>query len=226
MCTTRFGGVSKPPFNSNNLALHVNDNVDDVNANRLALRELLPTNPVWLNQQHTTDVLTLDEKSAAKAVSIADASETSVRKVVCCVMTADCLPILLTDQYGEQVAAIHAGWRGMADGIIEKTLESFNARTSQIYAWLGPAISQKHFEVGQDVFDAFCHHCPTDKLHFTPVKGKYYANLYQLAIARLTRCGVNDISGGEYCTFEQSDLFFSFRREGVTGRMASVIWIE
>jgi len=141
-------------------------------------------------------------------------------------MTADCLPILLTDKQGSQVAAVHAGWRGLCDGIVENAIAAFRCENRDIIAWLGPAIGPSSFEVGQEVVDRFLLHNPSDVCCFTPNNNRYLADIYQLATKRLERAGVIEVSGGEYCTYQQSELFFSYRRDGQTGRMASMIWIE
>lgn len=225
--TTRIGGFSLPPFNSNNLGMHVGDNAAHVLANREKLALQLPNPPHWLDQRHTTSVIEITSLAFQSAIApVADASITKQSNAVCCVMTADCLPILLTDKLGTQVAAIHAGWRGLCDGIIENTVAQFGCPAQDIIAWLGPAIGPHCFEVGQDVFDKFCQHFPADKAFFVAKGDRYLANLYQLARARMKHLGIKKITGGEYCTYSQSDMFFSYRRDGQTGRMASMIWIN
>jgi len=221
--TTRVGGLSQAPFASNNLGQHVGDSSDTVAANRTLLNSYLPSAPIWLDQRHTTTIIDINASTGAH---IADASVTDVKNVVCCVMTADCLPILLTDKQGTQVAAVHAGWRGLCDGIVENAIAAFSCPAREVIAWLGPAIGPNTFEVGQDVVDRFCQRHPSDVCCFEPQNNRYLADIYKLATKRLERAGVTEISGGEYCTYQQSELFFSYRREGQTGRMASMIWIE
>jgi polyphenol oxidase len=185
----------------------------------------LPAEPIWLDQTHTNSAI---EALAENRGKNADASFTREPNRICLVVTADCLPILLCNQAGTEVAAIHAGWRGLAQGIIEATLAKMYSPASHISAWLGPAISKHKFEVGQEVFDAFTQQHPASSTAFTPhIPGKYWADLYALARLRLQGQGVHQIYGGEYCTHTQEDLFFSYRREGAkTGRMATMIWIQ
>ncbi len=224
--TTRVGGVSEAPFYSNNLGMHVGDDVNRVAQNRAKLALELPQLPLWLDQQHTTVVVNNPPEQCSQTAIIADGSFTQLPNTVCCVMTADCLPILLTDKQGTQVAAVHAGWRGLCDGIIENAVAKFSGNPEDILAWFGPAIGPLAFEVGEDVLNQFCHHYPSDKDCFKPHGDRFLANIYQLATNRLNRLGIFDISGGELCTYQQQDLFFSYRREGQTGRMASLIWIN
>jgi len=223
LSTTRVGGLSEAPFASNNLGQHVGDNPETVAANRTLLNSYLPAPPIWLDQRHTTTIIDINTHTGTQ---IADGSVTNTNNVVCCIMTADCLPILLTDKQGSQVAAVHAGWRGLCDGIVENAIAAFSCPAREVIAWLGPAIGPNKFEVGQEVVDRFCQRYPSDKCCFELKNNRYLADLYQLATKRLQRAGVIEVSGGEYCTYQQSELFFSYRREGKTGRMASMIWIE
>lgn len=185
----------------------------------------LPNEPIWINQTHSTIVLeaTLENKDC-----IADATFTTKPHHICAILTADCLPILLCNQQGTYVAAIHAGWRGLANGIIEKTLNTATCPEDTLMAWLGPAISQQKFEVGKDVYDAFTLLHPEAANAFIPQSGnKWLANLYELAKLRLKLNGVSQIYGGDFCTFTQEDLFLSYRRsQADTARMAHLIWIE
>ena len=224
--TLRLGGESTGVFDSWNLALHVGDNPDDVLANRARLyRELnLPHEPVWLNQVHKNNVV-----DAARVVDVADAdgSFTCQSGVVCVVMTADCLPILLTDQDGEHVAAIHAGWRGLANGVIEAALTKISANPGQMMAWLGPAISQAAFEVGEEVRALFLKQNPIYAQAFRnniENNKKWNADLYGLARLRLEKSGVSAVYGGQWCTYNDAQRFYSYRRSGETGRMATLIW--
>jgi len=230
--TIRDGGISGAPFASNNLGLHVGDSPDAVATNRALLRQQLPDEPLWLEQVHSTTIVNGDyavnDDSAVSSANIptADGAITQVANRVMAVMTADCLPLLICDSRGQQVAAVHAGWRGLADGIIEQCIAQFNVPPQNLMVWLGPAIGANAFEVGQDVVDCFVAQRPQDLGCFTEVGDKYLADLYQLARSRLGDLGVRQISGGDYCTYTQEDLFFSYRRDGQTGRMVSVIWIE
>lgn len=225
LITTRLGGVSQAPFDSNNLGSHVGDDPDHVAHNRESLVKNVGHNIVWLNQTHSTEVLTLVQGITPMHVA-ADASFTNDFKTPCCVMTADCLPLLVTNYDGTKVAAIHGGWRGLANGIIENTLSKFEECPSQLMVWLGPAIGPRQFEVGQDVVDAFIDRDIKNENYFIPHGDKYLANIYQLARNILLAGGVTNVSGGDFCTVEQEIEFYSYRRDGQTGRMASLIWIE
>ncbi len=224
--TTRQGGVSQPPFDALNLGMHVGDDPVQVKQNRewLTQQLALPSDPIWLNQIHGIHALCLDHDVSERD---ADASFSFQAERVCIVMTADCLPVLLCDRKGSCVAAVHAGWRGLCNGIIEATLEKLALRSEDVLAWLGPAIGPTAFEVGEEVKDAFVQEYKEDSTAFSPqADGKWTANLYQLAEQRLRRTGVSAIYGGEYCTYNEPERFFSYRREGQTGRLASFIWIE
>lgn len=223
--STRVGGVSTGPYASLNLGAHCGDNADDVEENRRRLfaAAQMPSRPVWLEQVHGNAVLRLTgEPYASKR---ADASWSDTPGTVCAVMTADCLPVLFCNQAGSEVAAAHAGWRGLCDGVLEATLASFNDRPENIMAWLGPAIGPQAFEVGDDVRDAFIAKDSQAASAFRPVGEKYFADIYQLARQRLTTAGVTKIYGGDRCTFTEKDDFFSYRRDRITGRMASFIWL-
>ncbi|THF55169.1 MAG: peptidoglycan editing factor PgeF [Methylophaga nitratireducenticrescens] len=226
LTTTRNGGYSIAPYESLNLGDHVGDDPDCVAANRQRLIEtaLLPTEPLWLKQTHSTDVI---HSSQWRHDIEADAIVSDSTNKVCAVMTADCLPLLITDKSGTQVAAIHAGWRGLQAGIIENTLAKFATHLSEILVWLGPAIGPQAFEVGPEVKAAFVAVDPAAESAFTKAHSdRYLADIYQLARQRLNAQGVTGIYGGDYCTFNETQRFFSFRRDGVTGRMATLIWIE
>ncbi|MDG6895827.1 peptidoglycan editing factor PgeF [Volucribacter amazonae] len=231
--TTRVGGVSLSPFNSFNLATHVGDKQNSVETNRTLLVQQgqLPHMPVFLQQVHSTKVITLPDDLSAN-IPIADAVYTCQPNQVCLVMTADCLPVLLVNQQGNEVAAVHAGWRGLCEGILEATLAKFRSNPNQILAWLGPAISQSAFQVGEEVRQQFVERDPQATLAFVQDKSavgnqnKFLADLYLLAKQRLNAFGVSNITGGEYCTYRQAEDFFSYRREQQTGRMASLIWFE
>lgn len=225
--STRHGGVSLPPWHSLNPGAHCGDNPAHVaeNRQRLFSAARLPSNPVWLEQVHGQQVLRLPVTPSASHQ--ADASWTDQPGIVCAVMTADCLPVLLCNKAGNQVAAAHAGWRGLCAGILENTVASFHDKPEQLLAWLGPAIGPDVFEVGTEVRHAFMAHSSSAACAFQPYGGKYLANLYQLARLRLNACGVSEIYGGDYCTYQQAADFFSWRRDGgKTGRMVSLIWLQ
>ena len=234
--TTRSGGCSQAPFNSLNLAQHVGDKADDITNNReqLALFENnSPQQWQWLEQTHSTTITEVNQVQSQPLY--ADAAFTSQRNTVCTVMTADCLPILLCDAQGTRVAAIHAGWRGLANGIISNSIKAFchqlpAIKSQQVYAWLGPAIGPDHFEVGAEVKDAFVNDTATGQLNaaaFEPqANNKYKADIYQLATIALNACGVHHIYGGGFCTVCESERFYSYRREAQTGRMATYIYID
>jgi len=222
--TTRAGGVSSPPYDSLNLGAHVGDSPLAVERNRILLNSLLPSEPVWLNQVHGTVVASADR---AGCLPQADACIARHSAAVCVVMTADCLPILLCDTQGSVVGAAHAGWRGMVAGVIEATVQAMEAAPEDIIAWLGPAISQDEFEVGDEVRAAFLAIQPQAAPAFIPGRnGKWFADLYALASLRLNALGVTRIYGGESCTCRERDRYFSYRRDGVTGRMGTFIWLE
>ncbi len=224
--TTRQGGVSLAPYAGLNLGDHVGDAPQAVAANRahVVRQRGLPGMPLWLNQVHGTTVV--DAADAAPGCA-ADASFTREPGVVCAVLTADCLPLLLCDKAGSTVAAVHAGWRGLAAGVIEATLAAMQVPPEELMVWLGPAIGPRAFEVGSEVCEAFTSHDPAaaEAFHPSPA-GRWLADIYQLARQRLARQGVTAIYGGERCTYTEAQPFYSYRREGVTGRMASLIWLE
>ncbi len=230
--TTRVGGVSVAPFDSFNLAFHVNDNAVAVVENRrkllTALNEIAPCGPPqWLQQVHGTEVVDAfsEPKIRAQNVPEADAVTTTHRGLPCVVMTADCLPVFFSDRNGNRVAVAHAGWRGLCNGILENTLARFT-NPAEVMCWLGPAIGANAFEVGADVRDAFMKVDKSAASAFVAkANGKYYADIYELARQRLVKAGIGMISGGEMCTVSDSERFYSYRREQTTGRMASIIWL-
>ena len=225
LSTTRKGGVSVAPFDSFNVGLHVGDDEQAVLANRELLTNQLPNPAVWLNQIHSSDVVVIDEDSDLNQVRSADALYTRVAKQPLAIMTADCLPVLLCSTTGDEIAAVHGGWRGLEKGIIKNTLACFSAPSKQIYAWLGPAIGSEQFEVGAEVATRFIAKSPLFKEAFKlQSNNKYLCDIYLIARIELEQLGVINISGGDYCTVSQPSLFFSYRREGKTGRMASLIW--
>lgn len=223
--TTRLGGVSQGAYSGLNLGGHVGD--PDYQQNRQLLKRqlALPNEPCWLEQTHSTQCVRLESDLTRHNV---DAAYTATKGTVAVVMTADCLPVLVYDEQSQQVAAIHAGWRGLADGIIEKTLQTMQAKPESTYIWLGPAISQLHFEVGDEVKLYFCKHNNDAAKAFIPstTPNHWMADLYFLAKQRCQHLGFSHIYGGGFCTYSAPERFYSYRRDGQTGRMASLIWLE
>jgi len=214
------------PFDSMNVGDHVNDDPARVAENRRSLKERLnlPNDPLWLTQVHGVKIANADKRSTDKIK--ADASVAHKAGSVCAVMTADCLPVLFCNQQGTVVAAAHAGWRGLHEGVLEHTVKSMNCLTSEVIVWLGAAISAQHFEVGAEVREAFISVQNEATKAFIPSanKGKWLADIYYLARLRLQAIGVTKITGGETCTYSNEKLFYSYRREAKTGRMVSLIW--
>ena len=222
--TTRKGGASAAPYASFNLGSHVGDNDLLVNRNRMQLAHLMPSEPVWLNQVHGVAVANAGQ---AGCLPQADASVSTHRGAVCVVMTADCLPVLLCDDTGSVVAAAHAGWRGLCDGVLEATVKEMQVPAATLMAWLGPAIGPTAFEVGAEVRDAFMAKQAQSAAAFAPGKdGKWIADLYQLARLRLNASGITRIYGGDQCTYSHAERYYSYRRDGVTGRMGTFIWLS
>jgi len=227
-CIDNSKNVNHPDsFSSFNLATHVNDELSKVLENRQILAQNLglTTNKFcWLEQVHGTTIIQANKTVAPQK---ADGSQTQEKNITCIVMTADCLPVLLCDKNGTQVAAVHAGWKGLANGIIEKAVKQFS-HPEQVIAWLGPAISQEHFEVGDDVYQAFTSTEPQSASAFIRGKneGKWMADLYQLARIQLKAAGVKDVYGGDFCSYSDDQHFYSYRRDGQeSGRMASMIYL-
>jgi hypothetical protein len=237
LATTRLGGVSAAPFDDGqgggglNLGLHVKDDPDAVRENRARLQSLLPGRPAWIAQVHGADVVEASLVQPGAPVQVGDASIASEPGVVCAILTADCLPVLFADLEGKVVGAAHAGWRGLAAGVLGATVAAMRARgAGGITAWLGPAIGPQAFEVGPDVVDAFRAALP-DGAHeegFRPYPGrdgKYLADIYLLARRMLARDVITRVHGGDRCTFTEGDRFYSYRRDGAgSGRQASLIW--
>ncbi|WNJ96031.1 peptidoglycan editing factor PgeF [Vibrio ruber] len=223
--STRQRGISTGKYQSLNLGMHVGDLSEHVveNRQRIIASAQMPSAPVWMNQTHSTRVLEIDYPTPD--VVEADGIFTRTPGVVCAVMTADCLPILMTNASGTEVAAVHAGWRGLANGILEEAVACFSG---EIMVWLGPAIGKTAFEVGDDVVSAFTRVDPMAEQAFEPRQqaGKWFADLVQLAHQRLNRAGVKQVFASGLCTYSDAHNFFSFRRDGVTGRQASFIWIK
>jgi hypothetical protein len=227
--TTRNGGKSSGPngiYATLNFGDHVNDRATDVARNRALLRNYLPSDPKWLKQVHGVLPIWVDHDSTALE---GDAAMSRRSGIVCVVLVADCLPIFLCDPAGKMVGVIHAGWRGLAGGIIEKTVTEMNCGQTKLMAWLGPAIGPNYFEVGEEVRQAFVSQDGKSRLAFAPRHGKkgnkWLANIFLLARQRLVAAGVTEIYGGEICTYSDPQNFFSYRRDGVTGRMAALIWL-
>lgn len=222
--TTRRGGCSRGPYASFNLGEHVGDDPAAVAANRAALGRLLPAPPVWLKQVHGIAVADADR---AQAGAEADAAVARQAGKVCAVMTADCLPVLLCDAGGGAVAAAHAGWRGLCAGVIEATVAAMRVPGKEIHAWLGPAIGPLAFEVGDEVRAAFVARDSAAAAAFAPqAEGKWLADLGLIARQRLAAAGIDSVWGGGQCTVCETERFFSYRRDGSTGRMATLIWLD
>lgn len=224
LITTRRGGVSLPPYDSLNLGDHVGDDPAAVAVNRRVLRSRLPAEPAWLKQVHGRGIADADQVARAPE---ADGSVARKTGVVCAVLTADCLPVLLCDRSGTAVAAAHAGWRGLADGVVEAAVRAMALDAGTILAWLGPSIGPQAFEVGDEVRQVFIEQDSAAELAFVPSAraGKWLADIYLLARQRLARIGVTQVYGGTHCTHADAQRFFSYRRDGATGRMASLIWL-
>jgi polyphenol oxidase len=229
--TLRSGGVSAPPFDALNLGTHVGDEEQAVAENRRRLRThlRLPEEPSWMEQVHGTDVLDLDalSQTAANGAATADAALTRRTGRICTVQVADCLPVLLAARDGSVVAAAHAGWRGLAAGVLEATVQRLLVDPGQLIAWVGPGIGPAHFEVGEDVRRAFLAHDAAAAGAFTDnPRGRWHCDLAVLARARLAALGVAAVFGGAWCTYADPSRFFSYRRDGRCGRMAALIWRE
>lgn len=233
LMTTRDGGVSIGPYASLNLGQHVQDDSVAVSDNRARLRQSLPADPVWLNQVHGTHVVHADTVSE---VPDADAVYTRQSGNVCAVLTADCLPVLFCTRDASVVAAAHAGWRGLASGVLEATLDAMDAAPSDVMVWMGAAIGPDAFEVGAEVRETFIQSHPEAVRAFKPASStpspltadadKWLADIYMLARIRLNAYGVNAVYGGGLCTYTDATRFYSYRRDGKTGRMATLIWLE
>jgi YfiH family protein len=223
--SVRFGGHSQSPYNDLNLALHVGDNPENVIENRHILSEYLnlPAAPIWLDQTHSSNIISLDVNRDNFS---ADGSYTSMRNKICTILTADCVPILLCDANGTRIAAIHAGWKGICGGIIEKAINEFSNPAS-ILVWIGPCISSQYYEVGSDVYTKCLAHSARLKSAFEQVnEDHWYCNLNNLVKIILENSGVGSIYECGLCTYEEDSLFYSYRRDGITGRTATMIWIE
>ena len=224
-CTTRSGGVSAGPWADLNLGLHVDDHEADVLNNRARLREQLdlPAEPDWIHQTHGIDVVTLEDEPGRDA----DAAITREPGRVAVVMIADCLPILLCNRSGTEVAAVHAGWRGLQAGVVGAAVRAMHSPPAELLAWIGPAISQPCFEVGDEVRAAFIGTDPATAIRFSANRpGHWLCDLAGIAEDWLGKLGVAEVSRSDECTYRDAERFYSYRRDGVTGRMASLIWIK
>lgn len=224
--TFRSGGVSQRPYDELNLAGHVGDSPQAVAENRRVLKAALrlPTEPSWLEQVHSDTVV---EAGAASNPPRADASVARSSGKVCAVLTADCLPVLFCSRDGDRVAAAHAGWRGLAGGILDNTVGSLGLPGGDVIAWLGPAIGQDAYEVGDDVRVAFlARDAGAANAFRANARGRWQCDMYELARRNLRALGIRDVYGGAYCTYTDEDRFFSYRRDGQCGRMATLIWLE
>lgn len=238
LATSRDGGVSSGPYDNGkgggglNLGLHVGDDPEAVRANRARLQEWLPGRPAWISQVHGADVVDAATVGLDQPVRVGDASIATQAGVVCAILTADCLPVLFADLDGKVVGAAHAGWRGLAGGVLGTTVAAMRqAGAGEITAWLGPAIGATAFEVGPDVLEAFLAALPGEatRAAFQPYpgrEGKYLADMFALARLMLARDGLTRVHGGTLCTATAPERFYSYRRDGVTGRQASLIWLK
>ena len=240
MASTRRGGASTGPYDDGggggglNLGLHVGDDAETVQQNRAAVRAMLPGAPAWISQVHGVAVVDAASVGLGQPVRVADASIATSPGVVCAVLTADCLPVLFADLAGTVVGAAHAGWRGLAAGVLGETVAAMRATgAGEITAWLGPAIGPTQFEVGGDVLESFLANAGAQaeqvRAAFEPFEGrpgKYLADMNALARLMLARDGVTKVWGGDHCTASERNRFYSYRRDGVTGRQASLIWLK
>lgn len=228
LSTFRYGGASRDRYASLNLGGHVEDAAPAVAENRRTLSEAagLPAEPHWLTQVHGTEVLDLDSV-INQGPSCADAAVSGLPGTVCAILTADCLPLLLAAGSSARVGAAHAGWRGLAAGVIEAAVRAMATPPSDLLAWLGPAIGPKHFEIGAEVREALlCADPGADAAMQPNARGRFMADLFALARRRLARAGVERVYGGGECTYSRADKYFSHRRDGRTGRQATLIWME
>ncbi len=223
--STRTGGYSHAPYSGFNLALHVGDSESDVRRNREQLKSFLSLTrePVWLNQVHKSRII----NSGFEKKNVADGIVTEVPQLPCVILTADCVPLLMCNSTGKKIGAIHVGWRGLVAGIVNNAISWFDSSPEEIIIWIGPHIRDENYEVGQDVYDA-CVNLDNDLQSGFTKKGRdhWYANLEMMIKTILNKQGIYRIFTTPFCTYKDDDLFFSYRREGVTGRMASMIWMN
>lgn len=223
LVTTRAGGVSRAPYDTLNLGIAVGDDPECVSENRARFRALLPAEPRWLRQVHGIRVV---DAATITTIVEADGSHTTAPGVVCVVQMADCMPVLFADRAGTRVAAAHAGWRGLAGGVLDEAVRALDTDPAELIAWMGPAIGPTAFEVGDDVRDAFLASSPEYHAAFVPhAPGKWLADLFLLGKQRLLALGIGAIHGGGLCTVTDSRRFFSHRRDRISGRMAAAIWL-
>lgn len=224
LSTTRLSGFSQPPYDSNNLGLHVGDNEQLVRKNRQQLSELLhlPAEPVWLEQTHSTTCIIAEKESSRDAD--AAISHSYLHPLV--ILTADCLPIMLCSIKGNEIAAIHAGWRGLFNGVVENTIDKMSSKASDLLAWIGPSICQQCYEVGDEVYNAFTSKYPHSKTAFEPRNSKWLANLPKIAEIVLNSQGIQPVYQSGFCTFELENEFYSYRRQSQTGRIGTLIWFN
>lgn len=224
LTTTRHGGCSDVPFDSNNLALHVEDNAHHVLINRNRLKEHLhlPNEPAWLNQTHSTECVVVEEDDNRQA----DAAITRSPSQVLAIMTADCLPIILCNQQGDEVAAIHAGWRGLLNGVIQQTVSQMHSHPQNIMAWIGPANCKHCYEVGDEVRKQFVENYSFADNYFSVKQDKWLVDIAGIAEHVLRALGISAVHQSNVCTFEEKNDFFSYRRAAKTGRIATLIWFK
>lgn len=224
LSTTRIGGFSQAPYDNNNLALHVGDNQQDVEKNRQQLRTQLQLiqEPLWLDQTHSTVCIVAEQDQHRQA----DAAVTRQAQCPLVILTADCLPITLCNQQGTEIAAIHAGWRGLFNGIVENTLSQMHSNNTELLAWIGPAISQEYYEVGEEVYTAFTSKYPHSHIAFNVHGTKWMANLPLIAELVLHSLGIFAVHQSNLCTFKLKNDFYSYRRQAQTGRIATLIWFN
>ena len=230
--TYRFGGYSKKPYASNNMAIHVGDDIEIVQSNREKLSQTLslPRQPIWLNQVHGNKIINVTHDYS---LSDGDGFYCKELDKPCGILTADCLPILICSTKNKEIAAIHAGWRGLGSGIIKRALDMFESSSEDVIAYLGPAISSEVFEVGYEVREYFCDHAENlvekNRIKAAFAKrgeNKLLADLYELARMDFELYGISKIYGGNFCSYRKSEFFYSYRRDGITGRNASIIWLK
>lgn len=227
LTTFRSGGVSVAPFQSLNLGMHVGDDPAAVLSNRQLLVEQLqlPSSPRWLNQTHGTTVVSVTDE-AFNQLPNADASYTKVKNQVLAIMTADCLPLFIASADATEIALVHCGWRSLANGIIEQTLLRFSSPVNRLHAWLGPAIGPNNFTVGDDVKVAMLKLSPNFGVYFKTYQDRWLLDLFGLVTAELSRFGLSNTTSSNMCTVEHQSQYFSYRRDGQTGRMVSLLWLE
>lgn len=226
--STRAGGVSLGRYAGLNLGLHVGDDPDAVTENRRRLSKSLPSAPLWLEQVHGVTVACARHNVLEHTPPLADAAFTREADVVCAVMTADCLPVVFSSLDGQVVGIAHAGWRGLLAGVLEATIQAMAVPPWEVIAWLGPAIGPDAFEVGEEVRSAFCGHneASASCFHAAAYPEKWFADLFGLARQRLAAVGVVGVYGGGVCTWQDAERFYSYRRDGITGRFATLVWRE